>query len=94
MILGSRARTAIKTSDGAVKAGPGQVYWVAVSAGATAGAFQLVDGLTDTSNDLFDITMTADTYAFFGPFDPPLQFDIGIFADIPGTNLSVNVGYN
>ena len=51
----------IKTSDGAAKSGPGVVYWVAVSAGATGGAFQLNDSTDDSGTDMLNITVAATT---------------------------------
>lgn len=94
MIEQAEAQTSIKTSDGAAKSAPGWVHWVAASAGATGGAFQLNDSTADGGIDKLDITMPATTTQFFGPFDPPMQFDVGIFVDIPGTNLTVTVGYS
>jgi hypothetical protein len=84
--------TSILTSDAAVKAGPGLVFWIAASAGATGGAFQISDALDD-SNDVFSAVMPATSVVFFGPFDPPIVCATGIYADIPGTNVTLTVGY-
>lgn len=86
-------QTSIHTSDGSAKSTPGEVFWVAVSAGATGGAFQLNDSTDDSGTDLLDITMAANTTQFFDFSNAPIYFDVGIRVDIPGTNLTVNVGY-
>ena len=84
--------TSILTSDAAVKSGPGLVFWIAASAGATGGAFQISDALDD-SNDVFSAVMPGSSTRYFGPFDPPIYCDTGIFADIPGTNITLTIGY-
>jgi|TARA_Y100001951_G_C11158513_1_gene193388 hypothetical protein len=83
----------IKTSDGAAKSGPGVVYWVAVSAGATGGAFQLNDSTDDSGTDMLNITVAATTTQFFDFTGAVINFGTGIYVDVPGTNLTVNVGY-
>lgn len=85
--------TSIQTSDAAVKAAAGVVYWVAASAGATGGAWQLNDSGDDSGTDLLSVVMPASTVQFFGPFDPPIRFRTGIFADIPGTNITLTVAF-
>jgi len=86
-------KTSVNTADALIKTGPGHVYWVAVSAGATGGAFQLNDSTADGGTDRLDIAMPASTVQFFDFSKAPISFNIGIFVDIPGTNLTVNVGY-
>lgn len=83
--------TRVATSDTLVR-GPGLVFWMSVSAGATGGALQLNNSLDDSGTDLFDITMPATRQAHF-LFIPPLEFNEGIYLDIPGTNITVTVGY-
>lgn len=85
--------TGIHTADGAVKAAEGHVYWVAASAGATGGAFQLNDSLDDSGTDKLSVVMPASTTQFFDFSDAPITFNIGIYADIPGTNITLTVGY-
>jgi len=86
--------TSIKTSDAAVKTTPGWVHWVCGSAGATGGAFQLNNSTDDSGTDLLSGVVAADSALFFGPFDPPIRFSTAIFADIPGTNVTLTVGYS
>ena len=83
----------IKTSDGAAKSNPGVVYWAGVSAGATGGAFQLNDSTDDSGTDILDITVAANSTQFFDFTGAPISFGTGIYVDVPGTNLKVNVGY-
>lgn len=80
-------------ADTLVKTGAGLVYWVAVSAGATGGAFQLNDSTADGGVDRLDLDIAANTSLML-KFDPPIRFTTGIFVDIPGTNLKVNVGHD
>jgi len=91
--MASMIRTAVVTSDTAVKAAEGRVYWIAVSAGATGGAFQLNDSLADGGTDLLDITVAANSTQFFNFSVRPIRCTTGIYIDVPGTNLKVNVGY-
>ena len=69
------------------------VYWVAVSAGATGGAFQLNDSTADGGTDMLDLSVAANSTLFLDFTGAPVHFKTGIFVDIPGTNLTVNVGY-
>lgn len=89
----ARIKPTILTSDAAVATKGGLVHWVSVSAGATGGAFQLNDSTDDSGDDLLNITMPATTVAHFHFGDNPIEFHTGIYCDIPGTNLTVNVGY-
>ena len=83
----------IQTSDGAAKSSAGVVYWVAVSAGSTGGAFQLNDSTADGGTDMLNLTVAANSTQFISFIGAPIHFNTGIFVDIPGTNLTVNVGY-
>ena len=88
--------TTILTADGAVSSNPGKVYWVLVSAGDTGGAWQLNDSTDDGGTDLITGVEAANTTHFirFGALnDGALRFGTGIFADIPGTNITLTVGY-
>ena len=87
------SKVSIQTSDGAAKSSPGVVYWVAVSAGATGGAFQLNDSTADGGTDMLNLTVAANSTLFLDFTGAPMMFGTGIFVDIPGTNLTVNVGY-
>jgi len=89
---GIYAQTSVKTSDAAVKATSGVVYWVLASAAATGGAWQLDDGDGD-GTVLVSGIQSANTTNYMA-FDPPVLFKTAIFADIPGTNVTLTVGYN
>jgi len=54
----------IVTSDTAVRTGLTTVWWVAVSAGATGGPFQLNDSTDDSGTDMLNLTMAATTTLF------------------------------
>lgn len=85
--------TAIVTSDTQVTSRASIIYWIGVSAGATGGAFQINDGINDGGTDKFDVTVAASTGPYYLEFDPPIKCGTGLFIDVPGTNLKVNVGY-
>ena len=85
--------TAILTSDGQVKAGPGYVYWVLVSVVATGGAWELNDSTADGGTDKVSGIAAANTQTFLDFSGFPIRFGTGIFADIPGSNITLTVGY-
>jgi hypothetical protein len=89
--------TTILIGDGAVSANPGKVYWVLVSAGDTGGAWQLNDSTADGGTDLVSGVAPANSMTFlrFGSENEgALVFGTAIFADIPGTNVTLTVGYH
>jgi hypothetical protein len=86
-------QTDILTSDGQVKAGPGYVYWVLVSVAATGGAWQLNDSTDDGGTDILSAVNAANTQTFMDFSGFPIRFGTGIFADIPGSNITLTVGY-
>jgi hypothetical protein len=83
----------IVTGDTLIRTGAAKVYWITVSAGATGGAFQLNDSTNDSGTDKYSASVTASTGPWSLYFDPPIKFDTGVFVDVPGTNLIVNVGW-
>ena len=85
--------TSILTSDDAAKAGPGYVYWVLVSVAATGGAWQLNDSTDDSGTDMVSGIAAANTQTFMDFSGFPIRFGTGIFADIPGSNITLTVGY-
>ena len=85
--------TAILTSDGEVKGGPGYVYWVLVSVVATGGAWELNDSTADGGTDKVSGIAAANTQTFLDFSGFPIRFGTGIFADIPGSNITLTVGY-
>ena len=89
--------TTVLTSDGAVSANPGKVYWVLVSAAATGGAWQLNDSTDEGGTDLVSGVQAANTSQFlrFGTENEgALVFGTAIYADIPGSNITLTVGYH
>ena len=85
--------TSIDTSDGAVKSGPGTVYWLIVSAAATGGAYQLNNSTDDSGTDLVSGVAPANSMTFLDFTGAPLEFNTGIYADIPGTNVTITTAY-
>ena len=89
--------TTILTSDGQVSAAPGKVYWVLGSAAGTGGAWQLNDSTDDGGTDLVSGVAPASSMTFlrFGSENEgALVFGTAIYADIPGTNVTLTVGYH
>jgi hypothetical protein len=89
--------TSILTSDGQVSSVPGKVYWVLVSAAGTGGAWQLNDSTDDGGTDLVSGVAPASSMTFlrFGSENEgALVFGTAIYADIPGTNVTLTVGYH
>ena len=86
-------QTAILTADGQVKDAPGYVYWVLVSVLATGGAWQLNDSTADGGTDKVSGIAAANTQTFLDFSGFPIRFGTGIFADIPGSNITLTVGY-
>ncbi len=84
--------TSIDTGDGVIKSSAGRVFWIIASAGATGGAWQLNDSTDDGGTDLIGAVSPASSIVSI-PLDPPLEFANGIYADIPGTNVTLTVGY-
>ena len=90
------SNTSVLTSDGQATSYPAKVYWLLVSAAATGGAWQINDSTDDSGTDLLSGVQAANTSQFirFGALtDGALRFGTGIFADIPGTNITLTVGY-
>lgn len=91
--MGPSVKTSIDTSDGSVSTSPSKVLWVLASAGSTGGAWQLVDGDTDTGDDKLSGVSPANSMEFLDFSNAPIDFNLGIFADIPGTNITLTIGY-
>ena len=85
--------TTILTSDGQVKAGPGYVYWILVSVVATGGAWQINDSTDDGGTDIVSGVAAANTQTFLDFSGFPIRCGTGIYADIPGSNITLTVGY-
>jgi hypothetical protein len=89
---GNARRMVAAAADVALSTGPTEVYWITISAGATGGTVELMDGATDTGDALF-VTETIVTRDLHATFDPPIQFKTGLFLDIGGSNVTVMVGF-
>ena len=88
--------TGIVTSDTAVKSSSGSVLWVLASAAGTGGAWQLNDSTDDGGTDLVSGVSPASSCTFirFGDVGGgAVKFATGIYADIPGTNVTLTIGY-
>ena len=81
----------LKTADVAIKSGPGKVYWVTLS-DTVATVIQLNDSTDDSGTDLWQITIPNNGYVHT-IFDPPLEFQTGIYLDVPTGAGDVIVGY-
>ena len=89
----AHVRTSINDSDASVKGAFGVVYWLLVSAGTTGGAYQLNASTDDGGTDLISGVAPATSHLFLDFSNAPIQFEAGIYADIPGTNVTLTVGY-
>ncbi|KKN78439.1 hypothetical protein LCGC14_0349710 [marine sediment metagenome] len=78
-------------TDTAIKANPGNVFWISVSDTAAL-AIELNDSLVGTGADKWAVDIPADGYGMW-IFDPPLQFDLGIYLDVSTGTCKVVVGY-
>lgn len=85
--------TAVFTSDGLAHTGPCDVKSVSFRAGATGGAFQLNDSLADGGTDVYSGNALAASPEIERHFNPPLHCYTGLFVDVPGTNVTVQVSY-
>ena len=91
------SNTSILSSDGQATSYPATVHWVLVSAVATGGAWQLNDSTDDGGTDLVSGIAPANSMTFlrFGAENEgALVFGTGIYVDIPGSNITITVGYH
>ena len=91
------SNTSILSSDGQATSYPATVHWVLVSAVATGGAWQLNDSTDDGGTDLVSGVAPANSQTFlrFGSENEgALVFGTAIYADIPGSNITLTVGYH
>jgi hypothetical protein len=84
--------TFITASDLNVASGTRILKWLLVSAAATGGAWQINDSTDDTGTDRLSGVAPANSMTFLGPLN--LELRGGIFADIPGTNVTLSGGYS
>ena len=89
-----RVSTSIGTSDTSVKSGSGTLHWIIASAAGTGGAFQINDSTDDGGTDKVHGVVGANTGPHFMDFsNAGIEFNSGIYADIPGTNVTLTIGY-
>ena len=86
-------KTSIKDSDAQITTGVGIVYGVIASAAATGGLWQLNDSTADSGTDLLHGFAQASSQSFIDLSNTPVQFNTAIYADIPGTNVTLTVLY-
>ena len=81
----------VVTSDTSIKSTPGKVYWLTISDTAAC-VMELNDSTNDSGTDVWKVTIPADGYAHF-IFQPPLEFQTGIFLDVSTGAGDIIVGY-
>lgn len=79
----------LKTADGQIKASAGAVYMCTISKEGTIG---LADSIGDSAIYIWGATIPADGYAHY-IFDPPWEFDTGIWFDVTNGTPDVYIGY-
>jgi len=81
----------VQTSDIAIKASPGAVYWITISA-AGAAVVGLADSVADSATYVWEVSLAAagDIHAVLSP---ALHFDTGIWLDVASGTVVVTVGY-
>ena len=84
-------RTSIHTTDGSATTTPGIVYGVLISAAATGGAWQLNDSADDLGTDLVSGVVGANQGYYMDLSGAPVQFNLGIRVDLPGSNQTITV---
>ena len=92
--MAPKVRTSVQNADASITSTESRVYWIIASAAGTGGAFQLNDSTDDSGTALVSALVGANTGPHFMDFsNAPIQFNTGIRADIPGTNVTITVGY-
>ena len=86
-------QTSVVTSDGSITSAPAIVYGVLAAAGATGGLWQLNDSTDDSGTDKISGFAEASSQAYIDLSGSPVQFDVGIRADLPGSNQVLTVFY-
>lgn len=81
----------LKTANVKIKGSPGKVYWLTIS-DASASAIELNDSTDDSGTDVWGIILTTNTHDHF-VFDPPIEFETGIWLDVSTGSPNVYIGY-
>jgi hypothetical protein len=84
--------TFVVTSDTSVATGTRILKWLLVSAAATGGAWQINDSTDDGGTDKLGGVAPANSMTFLGPLN--LELHTGLYADIPGTNVTLSGGFS
>ena len=85
------ASSGVFTSDTAVKASEGYVYWISIST-ESASVVQLNDSTADGGTDIWQYRVPDNGHNHI-IFSPPLHCGTGIYIDIPAGEPTVAVGY-
>ena len=91
--------TASVAEDTAIKSTPGYVWWLLVqnTDAANPVALELNNSIDNSGTDLLKISLPSATDEprpqFLGPFNPPIEFDTGIYLDLTGGAPLITVGY-
>lgn len=80
----------LATSVG-VKGSPGAVYWLTVSDTAAL-TMNLENSVAAGGAHLWELDLPASGYAHF-IFDPPIEFDTGIYLVVNTATCKVTIGY-
>lgn len=80
------------TSDTAVKAAPGKVFWITISDLSADGLVQINDSTADGGTDVWQLEFKQNGM-FHAVFDPPIECRTGIFVDVPTGSPTVAIGY-
>ena len=86
-------QTSVVTSDGSITTAPAIIYGVLVAAGSTGGLWQLNDSTDDRGTDKIRGFSEASSQTYIDLSGSPVQFDVGIRADLPGSNQILTVFY-
>jgi len=86
-------QTSVVTSDGSITTAPAIIYGVLVAAGSTGGLWQLNDSTDDSGTDKISGFSEASSQTYIDLSGSPVQFDVGIRADLPGSNQILTVFY-
>lgn len=88
---GGLLNSGVLSADTAVKAAPGDVYWLTVSDSANL-AIEINDSVAGAGADVWGIDLPAAGYGHF-IFDPPIECAAGIYLDVSTITCKVTIGY-
>lgn len=90
-----RAGSKIKrlTGVGAVSVGRSKLYWVTVRPSAADWSIALDDSTAGGADTKWDAGATSNSSPFHGIFDPPMEFDAGIYLEATDHIQGVTFGY-